>query len=149
MAKGEIGSRAFAILIGLLMVGSTAGYAFMNVTPAQGPTAPEIPTIVDRSLSIEEQVFVLRTGRVLIENFYAENCTYCPDRTIFLNSFVSGLEGYVVLENVMDNETRLDMIGVNGKIITIENETLGQESLMDVFCEIAIKQPRICLLMEL
>jgi len=149
MLKGEIGSRAFAIVIGLLMVGSTAGYAFMNVTPGGGPTVPEIPTIVDRPLSTEEQVFVLRTGRVLIENFYTENCTFCPDRNIFLNGFVNGLDGYAVLENVLANETRLEMIGVNGKIIPIENETLTQEAMTDTFCDIAMKQPRQCLLMDI
>jgi hypothetical protein len=149
MAKGEIGSRAFAIVIGVLMVGSTAGYAFLNVTPGQGPAVPEIPTIVDRPLTTEEQVFVLRTGRVLIENFYSENCTYCPDRTLTLNGFVGGLDGYVVLENVLANETRLEMIGVNGKIVPIEDESLDQDGLIDVFCEIAMKQPRQCLLMDL
>jgi hypothetical protein len=149
MAKGAIGSRAFAILIGILMIGSTAGYAFLNVTPGTGPAVPEIPTIVDRPLTTDEQVFVLRTGRVLIQNFYSEDCTHCPDRTLTLNGFVNGLVGYVVLENVLANETRLEMIGVNGKIVPIEDEALSQESLMDVFCDIAIKQPRQCLLMDL
>jgi hypothetical protein len=148
MAKGGVGPRAFAIVIGILMIGSTAGYAFLNVTPGQGPVVPAIPTIVDRPLSTEEQVFVLRTGRVLVENFYSENCTYCPERTITLNSFVSGLDGYVVLENVLANVTKLEMIGVNGKIVPIENQTLTQDGLTDVFCSIAMKQPRMCLLMD-
>ncbi len=139
--------RMFAIVIGLLMVGSAAGYAFMSVVP-QGPNIPQIDTIVNRELTVNEQIIVLRTGRVLIENFYAENCTYCMERNSVLEKFAKRLDGFVVLENVLGNETKLDMIGVNGKIIPINNESISDEELFDTFCSIALKQPKECLLRE-
>jgi len=120
----------------------------MNVMP-QRPNIPEIPTIVNRVLTPEEQIFVLRTGRVLIEDFYERNCSYCLQRNAVLEEFAKKLEGYVVLEMVPANETRLGVIGIGGRIIPIENETISEEELMDIFCGVALKQPRECLIREI
>jgi len=141
--------RLFAIVIGILMIGSAAGYAFMSALPKNSESVASIPTIVKRPLSIEEQVFILRSGRVLIENFYQENCSSCLERNSLLESFAKRLEGYVVLESVVANETKLDMIGVNGRIVNIDKNNLTEDYLLDVFCDIAGKIPKSCLLREI
>jgi len=141
--------RLFAIVIGILMMGSAAGYAFMSAPPKNPEPTANIPTIVKRPLSIEEQVFILRSGRVLIENFYQENCSSCLERNSLLERFAKKLEGYVILESVTANETKLDMIGVNGRIVNIDENNLTEDHLLDVFCEIAGRIPKSCLLREI
>ncbi|MBW1839432.1 MAG: hypothetical protein JRI49_05790, partial [Deltaproteobacteria bacterium] len=106
-------------------------------------------SIIDYELVPQEQIQVLSTGRILLENFYAENCTKCVDRNIVLNGFASRMGNYVVLENILGNETRLGLIGNQGKIVSLNDMEITDESLLNIMCENAIAQPRECLMMDL
>lgn len=142
--------RLMAIFIGLIMITSLLGFALNSAVWQQGTQnqGPQIPAFVDRELTPEEVVFVLRTGRVLIENFYEENCTECLSRNVDLQTFAGSLSDFIVLENAAGNETKLQMVGNGGKIIDLENETLTQNNLLSIFCGIAIAQPQQCLILE-
>lgn len=138
-----------ALIIGGIMVSSVAGYAVINVTSRGNPrqNVRQIPNIVHRELEKEEKVYVLRTGRVLIESYFPENCTPCQENNKKLEDFVSGFKDFAVLEEVPANKTEVKMIGKNGDIEEIEN--FDRDSLMDKFCELAMKQPTECLLREI
>jgi hypothetical protein len=139
---------AAAILILVIMVLSAVGFALNSANFQQEPPQPEIPTIIREPLSSEQQVFILRSGRVLIEHFYPDGCMECLDTNSQLEDFAGRLEGYVVVNEVAGNESRLDMIGAGGKIVSLENQSLDYESLIGKFCDIAIAQPRACILRE-
>lgn len=139
---------AAAILVLVIMVLSAVGFALNSANIRQAPEIPEIPTVIREPLSPQDQIYILRRGRVLIEHFYEESCLDCLDKNVQLEEFASRLEGYVVVNEVAGNESRLGMIGIGGKIVSIENQSLDYESLLDTFCEVAITQPRACLLRE-
>lgn len=142
--------RAMAVFIGLIMVFSIAGFAIESAMHSVNRnTLPEIPTIVTKRLSQDEIVSVLRSGRVLIENFYPENCSECLERNTELEAFANQLDGFVVLESVKSNETVLQMIGMDGKILNLSDKEINQSYLLDTFCKIAIAQPQECLLREI
>ncbi len=139
---------AGSLLVLVIMVMSAVGFAMNSATLSNQPQAEEIPNIINYELSAQEQIQVLRTGKVLIENFYAENCTGCADRNIILKGFAARMQGYLVLENVKGNVTRLGMIGNQGRIISLDDMEITDGNLLSVFCQNAIAQPRECLMME-
>jgi thiol:disulfide interchange protein len=149
--------RAVAIFIGLIMVLSTIGFAvnrsaiFSNGEGQENPLSSA--NIIDRVLTPEEKIYVLRTGRVIIENFYTDNCSICKENKEVLESFVGKFKGYVLLENVLNNDTvYIKMIGRGGDIEKFEdaaNLTVNEDMLMEKFCNLALLQPRECLLREI
>jgi len=142
--------RWMAIFIGLIMVLSAAGFALnsaMNQGSSQTPGL-SIPTIVTRQLTSEETVYVLQSGRVLIEFLYSPNCTECAEKAPALEAFANRMSEFVVLAEAPANETSLQIIGSGGKIEDMWNMSLSDRNLMDTFCGIAIAQPPECLMPE-
>ena len=153
--------RAMAIFIGLVMVLSAAGFAAISAShigPQQQQTS-QIPTILNRTLTQEEKVTILRTGRVLIEDLYYPDCSECLANNRILEAFANRFRQFIVLEKVAvmpGNETnatggyiKLQMIGSGGEIQDLEGQNITEENLLNVFCDIAIAQPTECLLMEI
>lgn len=140
--------RLIAIFIGSIMVLSAAGFAINSAVNQGDSQTPgyNIPTIVTRQLTPEESIYVLQNGKVLIEFFYAENCTDCPAKMTALEGFVQRLSEFAVLEEVKGNETSIQIIGAGGRIVDMTNQTLSGDALMSKFCEIAIAQPAECLM---
>ena len=144
---------AAALFVLVIMVLSVVGIAMNSASFSQQPAAKEIPNVIREPLSSEERIYILQNGRVLIEHFYTSDCQDCLEKNAELESFVSRLEGYAVLNSyeIEGNETEplMDMIGANGRIVDLEGRSLDYESLMDPYCEIAIAQPRACLLRDI
>ena len=144
--------RLAAIIIGVIMVMSAAGFA-LNSAMNQGGinTTPQInvPTINIRPLTAEETVYVLNyDGKVIIEYSY-QNDTFDQNKIAALESFAQQKSGFVVLSEYLGNETSLDMIGIQGgqgKIIDMSNMTLTTQSLMATLCSVAIAQPPECIM---
>ena len=138
------------------MVMSVVAFAFAsgNINSST-PQAPSVPSIIREPMSSEEEMQILRTGRVLIQHFYTEDCLDCLDKNAKLESFAARLEGYVVVNEVLAVEPKLEMIGWDqenpsrGKIIDISGSSLEYEDLIDQFCDVAILQPRACLLKDI
>jgi len=142
--------RLMAIFIGGIMILSMAGFA-MNSTVFTNPqqSTIQIPHIVERPLKPEEVVYVLRTGRVLIRNYYHEEKDYFNT----LKNFADKFKDFLVLESVKidTNETeRFELIGMKGnrigEIKDLSNFSVTYTSLLNVFCEYAILQPKECIL---
>jgi len=143
-----------AIVIGLIFVLSMVGFALtgMGRFPQQQPGV-SIPNIVNRELTQGEKIYILQTGRVLIEDFYAQGCSRCEIDRATLEAFVQEFKEFVVLEEVEVNNTnetsyvKLQMIGRTGLIEDLRDVEITQKNLTEIFCDIAIAQPRECLLM--
>jgi len=143
--------RWMAIFIGLIMVMSVAGFALMSAMNQNTNTNTgfNIPPIVTRQLTPEETVYILQTGRVLIEFMQSPNCTtQCAEKTPVLEAFAQRMSDFVVLEEAPGNETSLQIIGSGGQIRDIWNITLSDQAIMQTFCEVAITQPPECLMSE-
>ncbi|MEM5812658.1 MAG: hypothetical protein QW286_02985 [Candidatus Aenigmatarchaeota archaeon] len=141
--------RIAAIVIGIIMVMSAAGFAINSALyQNRQENIFNIPTIVTRQLTVEESVYILRTGRVIIEFFYDENCSDCQERIGVIEGFAQKMSGFAVLQEIKGNETSVKMIGSEGRIVDIMNESLSETDIMRVFCEIAITQPPECLIEE-
>lgn len=139
-----------AIVIGAIMILSAAGFALnsaMNTAVVQTPEM-KIPTIVTKQLTTEEAVYLLRSGKVIIEYYYAENCTDCIDKKAILESFAQRMSDFAVLQEVGANDTSLQIVGSGGKIVSLGNMTLNDQNLIDKFCDVAIAQPSECLMRE-
>ena len=145
-----------AIVIGLIFVVSMAGFAFsgMNIFPQQQPSI-NISNIVDRELTQGEKIYILQTGRVLIEDFYVQGCTPCEIDRATLEAFTQEFSEFVILEEVEVNSTnetsyvKLQMIGRTGLIEDLRDVEITRENLVDIFCDISLVQPRECLLMDI
>jgi hypothetical protein len=145
VVSGVDKERLMAIFIGLIMITSVAGIAFSSAVRNQEPQVQEIPTIVSVKLTDEQLVDVFRSGRVLLEYFYYSNCTDCLDTRTTLEGFANSYDGYVVLNVVAGNESRYDMIGIDGRIIEFQEGTTDKE-LLSTLCDVAIGVPPECII---
>lgn len=141
--------RLAAIIIGLIMIFSLGGFALSSVVYMQpsGEEQPALAGVVEHVLTPQERISVLRSGRVLIEDFYQQNCTECLALNGMLASFAESFQEYALLEISPANETLVQMIGAGGQIRDIPLNT-SQDELFSMFCELAIIQPKECLLRE-
>jgi hypothetical protein len=145
------GERLMAIVIGLIMIFSMLGFAATSiVVNPTGQQTVEIQPVVRSGLDKDMKIFILRTGRVLIEHFYPAGCQECMEMNAMLEVFASQFSGFVVAElvEVPENETMFQAIGSAGRITEL-SYNMTQQDLMGIFCGIAIKQPRECLLGEM
>lgn len=142
--------RFMAIFIGFIMVASMVGFAMMNYQP-QGPAPIETPTIMNRTVTPEERVGILRSGKVLIEYFYNGSCIECIEKGNMYKNFVQSreLEGYLVLSHgIAGNETSDWMLNLDGTQIDLTDINSTKE-LRELFCEVAFVKPNICILEEI
>lgn len=139
---------AMGLFIAFIMLFAMLGYSFYFRGGEGGGNVPLIPHIVNRSLAPEEKTLVLRTGRVLVEDFYSPQSQESLEKKAMLEGFAENLKDYMVLELVEApaNETRIWLIGRTGDVVDIGNIT--QWGFMGEFCMNAILQPKECLLEE-
>ena len=142
--------RLMALFIGSIMLMSIIGFSLSNAKfgNTQQNTI-DFPFKIERQLSTEELVSVLRAGRIVVEHTYEENCTDCLETNAFLDTFFNQFRNYVVLQIMEGNETSLKIIGSGGRIRDLSEIELNNDNMLDVFCELAIAQPRECLLEQI
>ncbi len=142
--------RLMAIFVGFIMVASMMGFAMMSYRP-EGPGPVKLPNVLNRTLTPEERVGILRDGKVLIEYFYNESCIECSEKEGIYKGFVESREfkDYIILSyGISENETMDWMLNLDGTRIDLTdiNSTKG---LREFFCEVAILKPNICVLLEI
>ncbi len=145
------GEKMMAIFIGLIMVFSMVGFAATSIfTDTGGGQTIEIPSVMKSKISKENKLYVLRTGKVLIEHYYPSGCSECLSMNSMLEIFAKQFSGYVVVAEaaVPANETLFQAIGSAGRIRDMEYN-MTQEGLMDIFCEITFRMPKECLLSDI
>ncbi len=141
--------RIMAIFIGFIMLGSVVGFAVLYNRPA-GPVTIEMPEVLNRTLTTEEKLSVLRNGKTLIEYFHNESCAICAAKEGLYQDFVTSehFKGYVVLSYGVSNESAdwiLDSMGDRFDLLAI-NDTAGLKKL---FCSDDFKafdKPNVCVL---
>ncbi len=145
--------RIMALFVGLTMVISIVGFAFMHNPPRQNNQGFQMPNIVNRTLTPEEKVYVLRSGKTLIEYVYPINCTSCLNKVSVYHNFANSpdFKNYVVLECVgipEINETIDKVVGIGGDATDLSHVNSSDE-LEGIFCDVAIAKPDICILREI
>lgn len=147
----EVGKqRLMAIFIGVVMVVGTAGFALMSAAPEE-PAPVEIPDVMNRMVTTEERVSILRSGKVLIEYFHNESCISCIEKEEMYTSFANSDEfgDYVVLAyGTSENETMEWMLNLDGTRIDLSGIST-QKELRELFCDVALIKPDICILREI
>ena len=138
-----------SIFIAITMVGSMIGFATMRAMP-EGGKRIELPVVVNKILTPQEKIAALKSGKVIIEFIYPENCTTCAGKLDMYEKFVNSKEfkGYVILSySTSENETADWMLNLNGDQINLSsiNDT---QSLKKMFCKKAIIKPDVCILEE-
>jgi hypothetical protein len=144
--------RIMAIFIGFIMVGSVVGFAVLYTRPA-GTATFELPEVNNRTLTTEERLGVLRSGKTLIEYFHDEACAECAAKERLYQDFVTSeqFRGYVVLSYGVSNESAdwiLDSVGDQFDLSAV-NDTAGLKKL---FCSgdfRAFDKPNVCVLEEI
>ena len=139
-----------AIFIGSLMIMSLVGFGLSSTRfNNAAPPKIDIPFVVNRELTTEEIVSLLTSGKVIIEDTYAGNCTDCAIRSQKLQTFFNQFSNFAVIQSLQGNETSVEIIGAQGRIRDITDMEFTDANLMDAFCEMAIAQPRECLLLDI
>ena len=153
--------RMAALVIGGLMLFSVAGYAIMGIGRfVDNAPRNEIPTVMNKYLSSDELLSILRTGRVVIRSVHSSDCRECASRDASLEVFARGFQGYVVLEkasidtsNMTDvsdsGYVKFQMVSPTGDIAELEGKEITQNMLTDIFCDITAVQPKECLLRDI
>ena len=142
--------RLMAIFIGFIMVASMVGFAMMSYRP-EGPGPVILPDVLNRTLTPEERVGILRSGKVLIEYFYNGTCIECVEKEGMYRNFAGSREfkGYLILSHgIAENETMDWMLNLDGTRIDLDNVNSTKE-LRELFCDVAIIKPNICILQEI
>lgn len=140
--------RIAAIILGLIMIFSLIGYGALNIiTEPDNNRQTQIPYKITRPLKNNEKVSILRSGRVLIQDFYIDD-PYHIDFNMVLENFTEEFKRYVVLEIVKTNETMMQMISPLGNIVEL-NINMTKDDLINIFCDISTLQPKECLLREM
>ena len=145
--------RIFVAIVAFIMLGSTAGYALLSAPnrftgQTTGEQTQGIVLINKRQLTPSETLAVLNAGRALIEYSYPEDCADCQTDRITLEIFAQKLDRYLILSEFSGTEKKLQMIGKNGDVKQL-NETISEESLINLFCDVAIAKPTECILREI
>ncbi len=154
--------RAAAIIIGGIMIFSTIGFAitnqaFLGQNPQQTqPPQPNITAIMERELTANEKLSVLRSGGVIIEarlnetclqECLSEPCEPCQSQVNTLKNFALKYSSYIVLSKIVSfDENAIRMISGSGSITEIANVT--DDGLLDAYCTNAVLKPRECLLKD-
>jgi len=143
---------AISLFIGFIMIVSTAGFAVMQSagTNQPAPSNPLDETFqINRTLTPAEKVYILRTGRMILENIYNESGDELPQ----LADFASKHATYVFVEQSMVNaseegspEPGLRAIGSGGSIRDLDATNVTEDALADLICDFGIARPVECTL---
>jgi len=145
-----LSQRLFAIVVGILMLTSVASFALSSLYRMPSKEEVKIPAIIEKPLAPEERVQILQSGKVLIEYLYPEGCDDCSAKKDTYAKFMDKFKDYAVLEiaEVPENQTLDRIIGAYGDTEELK-DIVTEDRLLEVFCKLAIVQPKECLLMEI
>jgi len=142
-----------ALFIAFIMIASAVGFALLQGVPKDtGLETPTFPNVVERVLDSEEKLFILRGGKSLIEFLYPSNCTYCFDKRIVYENFVTSQEfkNYVILETSVEENVTAEwiVIAYTGDQIDL-GDVNTTDDLVEIFCDASIVKPNVCVLLEI
>ncbi len=135
----------FTVVVGIMMITWAMGLA-LSYNIKVGDTGMKIESVYDRPLTGQEKVTILKTGKVLIEYLYTSDDPASAAKLATYENFVGRFQDFVVLEEaeVGVNQTMEQMISPTGDVIPLHNVT--DSSLIDIFCQNTVVQPRECLM---
>jgi hypothetical protein len=141
--------RIMAIFIGVVMLASILEVSLLRTKP-EAPGPVQVPDVLNRTLTPEEKVGILRSGKTLIEYFHNESCISCAIKEKMYQDFVESdqFKGYVILSyGTSQNETADWIINLDGTQIDLKGIN-GTADMKKLFCDDALIKPTACLLEE-
>lgn len=137
-------------MIGILFLALMVSSPLLYLIPSFfSPPLPE-GSVVKYELSREQEIEMLKRGRVVIKFFYSEKCEFCEKNRDVLESFAFSYPSQIILEEIKSNNVTTIFIGFN---ITssgigldrreIEGE-LNESVVRDILCEIMLEPPVEC-----
>lgn len=147
-------TRIGALVIGIIMITSVAGFAVTGLRITGGTASKDkpvpIPVVSEKLLTGQEIAVVLSNGRVIFESVYNSDCIDCKAKDGELRTFASQYGNFLILETVESGTggkwEKFQMIGRGGTVIDLANEQITQDSLLELLCQNSLIQPRECLL---
>jgi len=145
--------RLVAVFIGVVMLASMAEVALLRTQPGDSTTQVQVPTVVNRKLTLEEMRSVLMGGNAIIEYFHNESCDNCTAREAMYQDFIQTINtdrSYVMLSYGVSNETADWLLDLTGTQIDLSNIS-DAAGLKKLICrgDVATLKPNICVLEEL
>lgn len=107
MAKLKLDSkRVAAIVIGVIMLGSTFAFALLNIfsSPEQQVKVPE-ERILNYRMKRELGELLLQNGYTVVEYLYSENCLPCLEVKNILEEATNNAENQMFLQEIVSNNT--------------------------------------------
>jgi hypothetical protein len=135
----------FSLFVAIMMVTWAIGMA-LSYNIKTTSSGMKIENVYDRLLDAKEKITILRSGYVLIEYLYIADAGGIDKKAMYDN-FAARFSDVVVLEAIAvsaENQTMDQMIAPDGDVIPLDNVT--SSTIVDVFCENTLVQPRECLL---
>ncbi len=131
-----------------IMFFSTIGFAALNSVRNTGlenePAPAEEKTIerhTTRALTEEEKAALLKNGVTIFEFLHTKDCTKCAEYRPVLEAFSTKYPNTVLVDADADK----DLIQVTGRS-TKQITDVTEKGLLDAFCDVALLQPKDCIL---
>lgn len=148
-------AKAMALIIVILMVGSTAGIALFspaNLYTDTGQSATDgqrsLAYVNTEPLTSAEVAAILKAGVVLLQYQYPAGCTDCLTERAAIEAFTHQLNGFVISEILIGDDRTLTMTGPAGDSTDLSDQEFSNDILLERFCELTTLQPKECILLE-
>ncbi len=106
--------RIAAIVIGVIMLGSTFAFALLSVFNPTNQQQSEIPEerILNYKLTNEQARTILQNGLTLVEYSYSENCIECLEVKNVLEDATNNAEKQIFLQEIISNNVSANSVTI-------------------------------------
>lgn len=129
---------------------SMAAYPLMQSSNSDN-SQPDNPLLtnysIGRQLDSNERIFILRTGRSLLENFY--NSTDGEYSQALEDFGLQHRNNVFVVQAPVNGSADLKMVGTGGNIYPLHESNLTAENLFAMLCQYGVTRPLECTLAEM
>ena len=149
-----ITNRVIAILIGILMVGSTATYALIQAfnyfgTNKQQNTNLPSSYIVQEQLSNDQEQYIISQRGTVVQFYYSADCLDCVRQRNILESFMNQNKGQIFLEEIQTKNQVTQNIVMKSYRDTIMLSNASESDITNAFCDVLLNPPAQCALRNL
>jgi len=147
-------NRVIAILIGILMLGSTATYALIQAfnyfgTNKQQNTNLPSSYIVQEQLTDTQEQTIISQYKTVVQFYYSPDCLDCIRQRNILENFVNQNKGQIYLEEIQIKNQTLQNIIMKSYKDTIKLSNANQNDIENAFCDVLLQPPALCALRSL
>ena len=147
-------NRIIAILIGILMLGSTATYALMQAFNYFGTNKQQnaqLPSsyIVQEQLTDDQEKTIMSEYKTVVQFYYSTDCLNCIRQRNVLENFVNQNSGQIYLEEIQTKNQVPQNIVMKSYRDTRLLANATQSDIENGFCDVLLQPPAQCALRNL